>query len=472
MIRRSAVVLAGVLGLMLMAGATPARADSGGRDALEPCSLPGVAREALCGRFEVPENRATREGRKIALNVFVLPASSKQPLPDPLFVLEGGPGASVVTAAAAYVPFFQPLLERRDLVLVDQRGTGESGALRCKLTGAGVDVGEVEGCRDAVTADADPIHYITPHAIDDLDEVRAWLGYERINLFGGSYGSRSVLTYLRRHGASVRAAITMATYPHDKNAVLEAAPIAQRALDGLLELCAADERCSAAFPDLAGDLARVMKRLNEKGPVGTGDDQITRGDFGAALRLMLFFPAFSAQVPNIIHSAAEDDFEPYRFVMGMMRMQMGGWISMGTLLTILCSEDLSRIESADAIDKAARGTDIGPEWGRALSRACAVWPRTPLPEDYHKPVRSEVPVLMLHGRLDPSMAPDWSRHAAKTLPHSLVVEVPEGVHSFIGMSNPQCLQGIVVKFVDTASVDGLETDCVATMKHPAFIIGG
>ena len=457
--------------LVLVAAAASPAAGASGRDALEPCRVSNIARPALCGTYEVPEDRFTREGRKIALNVVVFPATSKTPLGDPLFVLEGGPGASVVTAAAAYVPFFAPLLDRRDLVLVDQRGTGQSNPLRCELKSTSYELAEVEACRDTVLALADPIHYITPHAVDDIDEVRAWLGYERINLFGGSYGSRSVLTYLRRHGEKVRTAITMATYPHDRNAILEAAPIAQRAVDGVIELCADDDRCAAAFPDLREDLAKVIERFRETGPIGEGESTITQGEFGAALRLMLFFPSLSAQLPNVIHRAAEGDFGPYRIVLGKMRGQMGGWISIGTLLTILCGEDGVRIESSEQIAKVADNTDIGPAWSQALFRACGLWPEIPLPEDYHEPVRSDVPVLLLHGRHDPSMPPGWSRHAARTLPNSLVVEVPEGVHSFIGMTNPFCLQGIVTRFVTGGTVEGIETGCVDTMKHPAFDLG-
>ncbi len=130
-----------------------------------------------------------------------------------------------------------------------------------------------------------------------------------------------------------------------------------------------------------------------------------------------------------------------------------------------------RIDSQEQVATVAKGTDIGPEWSQALTRACELWPKAPLPEDYDKPVRSKVPVLMLHGRHDPSMPAAWSHHAAETLPNSVIVEVPEGVHSFIGMTNPFCLQGIAEVFVRGGTVEGLDIGCAATMKHPPFNTG-
>src|SRR5215471_18088486 len=194
-----------------------------GTVALQPCRSAGDAIEGWCGHYEVFENRQARTGRKIALNIFIVPARAEMREPDPFFALAGGPGQGATEAfpQAAYV---RTIAERRDVVLVDQRGTGKSNPLDCTLLsvdnpqevlGAPYSLDRIRSCRADSDRKADTTQYTTSIAADDLDEVRAALGYGRVNVLGGSYGTKAALVYLRRHGEHVRTLTLEAVAPPD-----------------------------------------------------------------------------------------------------------------------------------------------------------------------------------------------------------------------------------------------------------------
>src|SRR5688572_3960416 len=183
---------------------------------LKTCQVRGIKGDAKCGTLEVFENRATRKGRKIPINVVVLPATGAKREPDALFYFAGGPGSAATEDAPGFVDILARIREHRDLVFVDQRGTGQSNPLNCNLFnpadpqsffGSFFPVDDVRKCREQLEPKADLTLYTTEIAMDDLDEVRAALGYEQINLYGASYGTRAALVYLRQHPKHVRTAM-------------------------------------------------------------------------------------------------------------------------------------------------------------------------------------------------------------------------------------------------------------------------
>src|SRR5215210_3221642 len=192
---------------------------------LQPCHIPDLDEEVLCGQLPVWENREARSGRKIDLQVVVIPATSPSPVPDPLFYLAGGPGESAIREAPYFPQVFARLRRDRDLVFVDQRGTGKSGVLACELPGSEDDpqgylremfpLESIRTCAAGLSKNADLRQYTNIQVLDDLDDVRAWLGYERINLYGGSYGTRAAVVYLKRHPEHVRSVILDALVPLD-----------------------------------------------------------------------------------------------------------------------------------------------------------------------------------------------------------------------------------------------------------------
>src|SRR5262245_13729738 len=238
------------------------------------CRWPLLPFAPQCGTFDVPENRDEPRGRKITLTVAVLPANTLSPRPDPLFILAGGPGQ-----AATYLGPFAALLldvrKDRDIVLVDQRGTGRSSPLDCEalkpdesFKGA-FDVDIVARAADCAaelaTRGVDATQYTTAAWVEDLEAVRAALGYSRVNLWGGSYGTRAALEYLRRHPDHVRAMVLDGVAPPSMIVSFDVWPSRDRAIDRIIENCKASEPCRAAHPDLAATLASIRKRL---GPAG------------------------------------------------------------------------------------------------------------------------------------------------------------------------------------------------------------
>src|SRR5262245_11641798 len=290
---------------------------------LHPCQG-GSGIGALCGIYQVWENRTAESGRKIGLRIVVLPALSSHPKPDPIFFLAGGPGQAATDLAGGLAG--DPLRRDRDLVYVDQRGTGDPDRLTCDL-GAHEDdlqsylgdvfpVDALRRCREELEKKYDLTLYTTDIAMDDFDEVRAWLGYGRINLFGGSYGTRASQVFLRRHPQAVRTVVLTGVVPMDEALPISHAAGGQRSLDLLLGWCAKDAACKARFPDTKNELETVLNRL-EQSPAtvevrhpGTGETvevRLSRELVADGIRWLLYNAADSARLPLLVHEAAAGD---------------------------------------------------------------------------------------------------------------------------------------------------------------------
>jgi pimeloyl-ACP methyl ester carboxylesterase len=237
-------------------------------DRLHPCAAEGP-NDAWCGTFTVFEDRQAGSGRQIPLHIVVLPSLSDQGRAAPLVFLAGGPGQGAAVMAELVGAAFARVRRHRDIVLVDQRGTGRSHPLDCpagddSLSAAFANEDEVLRLLEAclATLDADVRFYTTSLAMDDLDDVRRHLGYEQINLYGGSYGTRAALVYLRRHGAHVRSVVLDGAAPTDMRLPLFSARDAERALGALLTDCDADEACRSAHPGLSGRVRALIARLD------------------------------------------------------------------------------------------------------------------------------------------------------------------------------------------------------------------
>jgi pimeloyl-ACP methyl ester carboxylesterase len=252
-----------------------ARAEPTAIDRLHPCSGDDGPTDAYCGTLTVSENRQSKQGRTIDLRIVVLPALSRDAKPDPVFFLAGGPGQGAAQMARGLREIFRRVQSERDIVLVDQRGTGKSNPLNCTSDSDTLkDINEpdqtgLERLRKCMQEyDADLTMYTTQIAMDDLDEVRTHLGYDKINLYGGSYGTRAALVYLRQHEANVRSMVIDGVAPPDMRLPLFFARDAQRALDLLIADCEKDEPCRARYPQLGQRVRALLQRL-ETEPVKT-----------------------------------------------------------------------------------------------------------------------------------------------------------------------------------------------------------
>jgi pimeloyl-ACP methyl ester carboxylesterase len=457
---------------------------------LKPCHIPGTKEEVRCGTWPVWENRESRKGRKIDLNIVVLPAQGPRRAPDPIFYFAGGPGEGATTAVD-WLADLSELRRRRDIVLVDQRGTGRSHPLQCDFYGRPVDLrqaaGElyppaaVERCRAQLEKDADLTLYTTAIGMDDIDEVRAALGLERINLVGGSYGTRAAQVYLRRHGEHVRSVVLDGVVPLDEFLPLHHASAGQRAVGMLFAECAADRACHAAFPHPEEELRAVFERIDRGVTVPVKDERTgktvavrpTRGLVAEGIRFFLYNGGNAANtLPLQIHRAYQGDLAPLVETAIARRLAIFEALSMGMLFSVTCAEDLPFIDPMAAA-AATRGTFLGDYRIAEQKRACSAWPRAAVPADVHTPVRSAVPVLLLSGERDPVTPPEFGERVAKNLPNSLHLVLPHGSHGGTGAS--PCVDRLVGDFIqraDTSGIKGLDTACVAKLKAPRFATRG
>jgi pimeloyl-ACP methyl ester carboxylesterase len=458
----------------------PLKARTVGRIALEPCQTADGNTEALCGKYEVYENRSLQKGRRIALNIMVLPSLSDKPAGDPWFPLAGGPGQS---AAKTYplAGFTSKVRQQRDVVLVDQRGTGGSNALPCLLrdpSNVQAMIGEtlspetVRACRTELEKSADLTQYTTSIAADDLDDVRQAMGYDKINLFGASYGTLAAFVYLRRHGDHIRTLTLEGVAPPQYRIPLPFSRALQSSVDQLIARCAADEACNKDFPDLKKEFQGIVDRL-EQSPAkfevanNAGKTQsvtLSRGMFVASLRPLLYIPEIVSQFPYIIHQTYQGDWSLYAKLAPAIRAAIDKEVDRGMSLSVICSEAIPGMTEA-SIRSATAGTYLGDFQVRIYQRACHEWPRGEVPRDFYAPIRSKVPTLLISGALDPASPPEASAQAARDLSNSLVVVLKNGTH---GTGSP-CIDRLINDFVSLGSHKGLDVSCVNEIRLPPFV---
>jgi len=446
-----------------------------------PCHPQFVAGEALCGKYEVFEDRAARSGRKIGLNIVVLRALNPKSAADPVFWLHGGPGAPATqTVPAANGGFLELLRKDRDLVFVDQRGTGDSNGLQCDLGDNPNDLAsffgplfpsdKVRSCREQLEKRANLKLYTTPIAMDDLDEVRSALGYEKINVVAASYGTIAALVYLRQHGDRVRSVFLAGVANTNIRQPLPFAPAAQHAMSLLIEDCAADHTCNNAFPKLKEEFAAVLAKFDQ-GPVTaklinpstkqTEAVQITRTNFVEHLRLLLYTTTFARFVPLIIHRAFQDDFLPFESL--AVGYNPGSLLARGMYMTVTCSESVPFITEPD-IKEQTTATFVGPDRIRSHLQACKAWPQADIPRSYVLPVQSRVPVLMISGELDGSTPPWLGVEAMAHLSNARQVKIRYYGHQ---LDSP-CVWKILADFVTAGTAEKIDTSCVENIRRPAF----
>jgi pimeloyl-ACP methyl ester carboxylesterase len=459
----TAIVLVGVAGCAdssTQSANTPAERFGG---KLEVCETPGVQGDVWCGTFEVPEDRSVEGGRTIGLRVAVLPATGDSgAAADAVTFLAGGG----VVPATRYLPFFanavSRLREGRDIVLVDQRGTGGSNALDCDLpepyeVGYGAGSPEYEEayvvalreCRALNGARAEPALYTTWNAADDLDAVRDWLGYETLSLWGASYGTKVARVYMRRHPDRVRVAVLHGVVPIERSMWPDLFPAADSALSLLLGMCEADPDCARAHPELETRFTDLVRHLGEspvplRAPLaGSAGDSATvlfdQRSLSGLVVGMLRSSRSSRALPALVYQMSNGD---YRQIASMQRPGEPSPIPRGVYLSIACTEELSRLTATD-LDRAHSQTRLGAgEWIDEEIRDCEIWGSGSVPEGFGAPVVSEAPVFLVTGSEDYITPPEYAEWVAGHLPNSSVRVVPQRGHDDID----PCVAGLIENF--------------------------
>ncbi len=471
-----------VLALSLVSGFAYGQepSSSGSELELESCYLKGISEQLRCGTLDVPENYQQPDGKTIGIHFAVLPAIRESKQNDPLLILAGGPGQAATELANMIDRMFQSVRQQRDIVLIDQRGTGKSNPLSCAMshveelvkTDDAIDLAEVAKQCLAKFEDTDLTQYHSVNAIRDFEAVREALGYEQFNLYGGSYGSRAGLVYLREAPESVRAAVLDAVAPVQ----VVVGPFGRHGAASfaqMLERCADSAACNDTFPDLDTTYSQLMADL-ETDPVPLTvrdpltnepiDILVTAGRFSSVMRVGLYHPTTRQMLPYVIQQTAQGDYTPLTGLFGSTMAQSE--LYMGLTLSVLCSEDLLRA-TPELLREDGNNTFIGSRTGDAFVDMCSVWPQQQRPEAWFEPVESATPTLLLSGQLDPVTPPSWGEMAAATLSQSRHLIAPQGAHTIVGHT---CANKLAAQFIDDLDLEALDASCLAEQRPQPFIL--
>jgi pimeloyl-ACP methyl ester carboxylesterase len=485
------IPLALLLGLAaLLAAAQPlAAAEPALR--LAPCQLEQVQHllqvAAQCGELTVPENRARPQGRQLRLFVARVPALSREHQPDPLFLLAGGPGLGASDFYPNVAGVFARIHRDRDIILVDQRGTGRSNPLNCDIEEASLwDAGEaqiaraVSACQAVLAQRNDLAQFTTSVAVEDLDAVRAALGYARINLYGSSYGTRVAQHYARRHPGQTRAVILDGVVPPQLALGPDSALQAQRALTRILARCREQASCQQQFGDPQADFEQLRAQLQRKGvPVSLPDPRTGKPltvDFAipalaTVLRLASYSADQAALLPLSLHLASREGyFQPLAAQFLMATSTYDELLAFGMHNSVVCAEDVPFFEGH--VDRDALGkTFLGTAQVDALRAICRLWPRGVMDEDLHEPLHSAVPALLLSGTADPVTPAAYGELAARGFTHALHLKLTDQGHGQLGLP---CMDRVMAQFLaraaDPASVSQLDTRCLNAVKPAPFFL--
>lgn len=434
---------------------------------LEAESLPATFAE--CSTLTVPENPDDAGGASIDLFVARIPSLSATPAPDPLVLINGGPGGSSVDLYLQLRGAFEPIRRDRDIVLMDQRGTGRSLAgLECDLpdnaeletADPGVLTATVEAC--LADFDRDPRYFTTSVAVTDLERLREALGVEQWDVYGVSYGTRVAQHYLRRYPDRVRAMILDGVVPAEHVLGPEIATNAQRALDAIFARCAGQPRCDARFADLPAKFAALERRV-----AAEGDDAPPVGADGlnSVIRLMSYSAATAALLPLIVDEAQSGNFGPLAGQAEIVVKGLSASISFAMHNAVICTEDAPFFDDAPPLEGHPY---LGTAILDALTEVCAVWPAGVIDPGFKQAVVSDRPVLLLSGELDPITPPEYAEAViAGGLSNARHLIAPGQGH---GVAAVGCAPELMRGFLQSADPAAVAGGCLAAEPPPPFFL--
>ena len=453
---------------------------------LEDCRIssgPGASSmKARCGTMIRPLDPSGIVSGEIELRVAVVPALNLTPQPDPLVPIAGGPGQGSVQFYTAYSSAFEDVRRDRDILIIDQRGTGESATMDCDFDDDMVE-GEFTPEQTAKYAALcllelphDPRFFTSSVAVTDIEAVRMALGYPQLNLYGISYGTRVAQHFARRYPDSTRSVIIDGVVPPEISLGPEIATESQKAVDRILARCAEDESCNERFPDVAEDFSRVVAELRQA-PVdivvphpSTGrPEEVSFGsdEFSGAVRLLAYHPTSMALIPLLIHEAGEGHFVPLGAQYMMTTIAMMDALSLGMHNAVVCAEDVPFYDNAAIDHEAVAASYMGPLQLEALKAICSVWPAGPIDEDFKAPLKTDLPVLLLSGDADPITPPRYADMAAVDLTNAVHLI---GKYQGHGQLAVGCMPSLVADFIETADPASLDAECMGrSFVMPFFI---
>lgn len=466
MFRNSAVLLAAVAALV------PATA---GALELEPCRISAgpafPSMKANCGTLERPENPDDPESATIELRIAVVPALNLEPEPDPIVVLAGGPGQGAVQFYAFYSHAFEPVRRNRDILLVDQRGTGESARMDCPVDDMlHADEASLEQMRE-ITREClealphDPRYFTTSVAVRDLEVVREALGYPQINLYGVSYGTRVAQHFAKRYPDATRTIVLDGVVPPSLPLGPDIAIEAQHALDNIFMRCASDEGCAERFPDVADAFDELKARLIAA-PIDVSVPNPTTGkiesfrfgrdELAVGIRLLAYDPNSIAMIPLLVSEAHEGNYGPIAAQYLMTMTSLSDAIALGMHNSVMCTEDAPWYGRLTIDRGALEATYMGAVQVEALEAICEEWPAGPIDEDFREPLATDIPTLLLSGDADPITPPSYADLAARNLRRAWLLTGESQGHGQLGVG---CMPRIIDRFVTNRELGDGDADC-------------
>jgi pimeloyl-ACP methyl ester carboxylesterase len=463
--------------MLLALAAPPAWSDAAG---LTPCRIAGIKNEVKCGVLKRPLDPAQPQGSAIDLHYVVVPAMARRKLPDPVLLLAGGPGQSAIALAPQVLPLFTRLNNRRDIVFVDQRGTGRSAPLECEdprhqplaeQADRQRQVAQLLQCRDRLRRlpHGDLRLYTTTIAMQDLDAVRRALGAEQVNLIGASYGTRAALEYQRQMPAAVRRSVLDGVAPPDMVLPLSYAIDGQAAFDAVFAACEAEPACRAAHPQLRTQwtalLAGLPKTVTLSHALSGRRESVTltQDMVLGAMRGPLYSPPLAAALPQAISEAAAGRFEPLVGLSSLFVARKGMSLAMGMHFSVVCAED----RPPPAAGPDSPGSEFGRDFTQLYRQVCADWPRGEVPAEFYRIGSSRSPVLALSGGLDPITPPRHGERVVQALgPKARHVVVPHGGHGLMSLG---CMRELLFRFIDAAddaAALAVDADCAKNVPRP------
>jgi len=432
--------------------------------------LPAITGQE-CGQLVVAENPDDADGSTLELNILRLPAVSASPAEDPLFIIAGGPGQSAVSLANGVAGYFAAVRKQRDIVFIDQRGTGQSAPLECEGADDVSPQLSSEQQREAMlkilakcaeTHAARAVWYSTPYAINDIESVRVALNYPRINVWGVSYGTRVALAYLQRFPESVRTLVIDGVAPASMHLLDSMAQDVRGALTTVIKQCADNQACTQRYGDVQADYDAAMALLAEQPrdviishPLTQLPETVRTDDetLDTLVRMALYSRDTSRLIPFVLHSAKTEDFVPAASLLMMFSSQQKNTIAYGMHLTVLCNEDYPGSETASG--------NISSPQGLFFNKVCQFWSTSIIPADYKQPVTSDKPVLILSGGRDPVTPVRWGDAVQQHLSNSLHLIAPGGHHS---ITRDGCVPNLIAQFITRASTQLSGANCVEDIK--------
>lgn len=439
---------------------------------------------AWCADFPVPENRDDPHSRQIKLKLALLRSNSQVPGKDMLVFLAGGPGQAATESAAQVAAMLKPLLAHRSVLLLDQRGTGGSNPLTCKDTsdtaqpdeGSAFDAALMAkgaaDCLKQLKDRADPRFYTTTIAAQDLEDVRKALGSPQFDLVGVSYGTRMAQQYLMRFPDAVRSMVLDSPVPNTQVLGAEFARNLDDALKAQFARCTAEPACKKQFGDPDQTLYQLRDALRANPhEVSFRDPQsyrsvkrvLNENALASVVRMFAYTPATAALLPLSIDAAARGDVGPLLGQAKILSGDLAELMGSGMQFSVICAEDadLLKPRPQDA------GTILGTHLTDSLSAVCTVWPKGTRPADFHQPLKTAKPVLLLAGQYDPVTPPRYAEEIAKGLPNARVLVLKGQAHSVMSAG---CAPKLVQQFVEKQEPKALDASCLDRLRPtPIFI---